>query len=160
MAQAQAVLGAVVGGIFIRFHFGFTQAMNRTSSAHNFILRRMLTLLDEQGWCQYVMCKDRDGEPCFLEDPNAHYFSLVGAYYWVKEKYPAAAKYGEAALLEILKQLNKRNSAEGLIKSPSDIIKDHVVKTDQWKFHLNKYNDAGGRTKMEVVRLLKEAVDD
>ena len=133
--------------------------MNRASSVHRFILKRMCQLIDEGGFCQFVMCKDRDGEPCFLEDPNAHYFSLVGAYYWVRDKYPATNKYGEQALVEIIKALNKRNTAEGLVKSPSDIIKDHVVKTDQWKLYVNRYNDASGRTKMEVVRLLKEAQD-
>lgn len=133
--------------------------MNRTSSVHNFLLRKMHDTLAEQGWCQYVMAKDKDGEPCFLEDRNVWSFSLVGIYYHIKNKYPAAARYGEDALKSIIKALNKRNSAEGLIKGPSDIIKDTVVKTDQWKFYLNKFNDAPGRTKFEILRLLKEAAE-
>lgn len=133
--------------------------MNRASSVHRFILRRMHQLIDEGGFCQFVMCKDVNGEACFLEDRNAHSFSLVGAYYWVRDKYPATNRYGEQALAEIIKVLNKRNTAEGLVKSPSDIIKDHVVKTDQWKFYFNRYNDAQGRTKMEVLKVLQEAME-
>lgn len=134
--------------------------MNKTSRVHNFLLRKMHDLLAEQGWCQYVMAKDRDGEPCFLEDRNVWSFSLVGVYYYTKAKYPAASKYGDDALKAVIKALNVRNSAEGLVKSPSDLIKDTAVKTDQWKFHLNKFNDASGRTKMEILRLLKEAADE
>jgi hypothetical protein len=59
----------------------------------------------------------------------------------------------------VLKALNQRNSAEGLVKSPSDLIKDRAAGTDEWKGHWNKYNDAPGRTKMEVLRLLREAID-
>lgn len=105
------------------------------------------------------MAQNRDGEPCFSEDRDVWYFSLIGALYWVLEKYPQTQKYKEATLTAIIHALNKRNSAEGLMKNPSDIIKDRVVKSDEWKFHFNRYNDAAGRTKMEIVRLLKEAIE-
>lgn len=106
------------------------------------------------------MCKNKDGEPCFLEDRDIWSVNLVGAYYWVRSVYPATARYGEQALLAIIRALNRHNSAEGLVKSPNDIIKDRALKSDEWKFHFNKFNDASGRTKMEVLRLLKEAADD
>jgi hypothetical protein len=134
--------------------------MNRSSAVHTFILKRMIQLLEEGGWCQHVMAQDQDGNPCYLEDGGAWYFGLLGAFYWVRDKYPQAAKHDKDALLAIVKALNKRNAAEGKIKSPSDILKDRVVKTDEWKYHFNKFNDEPGRTKMEVVRLLKEAMEN
>lgn len=134
--------------------------MNKQSSTHTFIIKRMHQLLNEQGWCQFVMAEDRNGTPCALEDGTAYYFSLVGAFFWVQDKYPNAVKYREEALAAILKQINVRNSKEGKVKSPSDIIKDRAAKSDEWKYHFNKFNDASGRTKMEILRLLTEAADE
>lgn len=134
--------------------------MNRTSNIPAFIISRMIQLLDKGGWCQHVMAKDAEGNPCYVEDKGATYFNLVGAFYWVRDKFPQTVKHQEDAIADILSALNKRNTAEGLIKSPSDLIKDAAAKNDAWKGHFNKFNDAPGRTKMEVVRLLREAMDD
>lgn len=134
--------------------------MNRSSSVPTFFLSRMVHLLEERDWCQYVMAQDRQGEPCFSEDPNVWSFSLIGAFYWVLDKYPQTGKYREQVLTRIIRVLNQQNAAEGRVKSPSDIIKDRATKSDEWKYHFNRFNDASGRTKMEVVRLLKRAMEN
>ena len=134
--------------------------VHKTTFVPSFLVRQMYDILDRQGWCQHHMAQDRDGVPCFVEDKNVWYFGLVGAFYYVRDKYPQVQKHDQAAIEMVLKALNKRNSAEGKIKVPSDIIKDRAAKSDEWKFHWNKFNDEPGRTKMEVLRLLREAMED
>jgi hypothetical protein len=134
--------------------------VNRSDKTSAFIIRRMIDLLDQQGWCQHVMAQDQDGAPCYVEDRQAWSFGLVGALYWTIEKYPLMSKYKEGAIAAILRSLNKRKSAEGKLKSPSDIIKDRDAKSDAWKFHFNKFNDEPGRVKSEIVKMLREAMED
>jgi hypothetical protein len=134
--------------------------MNRSSSIPAFIILKMIKLLETQGWCQHIMASDEMGHPVELEDKNAWSFSLVGAFYYTMDKYPQATKFKEQVLTMILHSLNKRKSAEGLLKAPSDIIKDRAAKSDEWKHHFNVFNDAQGRTKSEVIRMLQDAVED
>lgn len=133
--------------------------MHKTTFVPSFLLRRMEQLISEQGWCQHHMAQDRDGVPCFVEDKNVWYFGLVGAFYYVRDKYPQVQKHDTAAIEMVLRALNKRNSAMGLVKTPSDIIKDRASKSDEWKYHFNRFNDEPGRTKIEILRLLREAME-
>lgn len=133
--------------------------MNRAATIHSFLLERMSELISSRGWCQHVMAQDRDGVPCYIEDKVAWNFSLIGALFQVLGKYPLASKQKEKTIRAILQALNERNAKEGLVKSPRDLAQGFEAQTDEWKNRFNRYNDAPGRTKMEILRLLKEAME-
>lgn len=78
-------------------------------------------LLEQKGWCQGAMARNRKGFRCGFDDPKATQFCLTGALY----------------------------RADAYTHEVFFFLRSHIGES------FTEWNDAAGRTKEEVIALLK-----
>lgn len=127
------------------------QKSEQFSKSH--VLDQMHKLLSkEKGWTQNALARDNDGAGVVPESKYAVSFDIIGALYHIEYKNPTPSniRVGREVREVLGKALNVIN-ADGL-KNIND-----VVSKDNFTYHMNKYNDATGRTQMEILRLVEKA---
>ena len=121
--------------------------MQKSNRNIDFIFDKIIELV-EGGWHQNIMAKNSKGEPVYIEDRDAASFDLYGAFCRVFYLHPNMLSYRERTINAIIAALNATGEKKGL---------HEFAKSANWHYHVNKFNDALGRSKMEVVRLLQKA---
>jgi hypothetical protein len=92
-------------------------------------LRRALQVLEQKGWCQGALARDRYGVSVDCFDVNAESVCMIGALH----------------LAIPSKQIGITDAANAL----GDIIRDSIA----------LWNDRPGRTKDEVIAMFKAAIE-
>ena len=124
------------------------QKTEQFSKTH--ILNRMIALLNEKGWTQNALARDKDGCGVVPEDRDAVKFDIMGALYCVEYKYqqPAVVRLGREVRAAIHKALLTMSTTKSVVE---------LIHQDNFAYYINKYNDTPGRSKLEILRLLEKA---
>lgn len=107
-------------------------------------------LSKEKGWTKNALARDSNGGAVLPESREAVSFDIIGAIYHIEYKNPTPSniRIGREVREALAKALNTFNT-------PNNITE--FVSSDNFTYHMNKYNDAFGRTQMEILRLVEKA---
>lgn len=93
-------------------------------------------LLLEKGWTQGAYAKNSQGVVCFVNDPEAACFCLVGAL-----------------------SVASRGSAYGQVERLNRALRWSLAQMNTGSRFVSDYNDARGRTREEVIALIDKTIE-
>jgi len=127
--------------------------IQKTEFSKSHVLDQMIALLSKpKGWAQYSLARDGLNAAVVPESKDAVSFDVIGALDHIEHKNPAPSniRIGREVRDALAKALN--NLRPEIPKSLSD-----MCSRDNFTYHMNRYNDAFGRTQGEILKLLEKA---